>query len=120
MVPLLMSEDKAYNQLIESATPLDDKELCQTEKEYGFSYRQGIGELIYAMVTCRPDISFPLFKLSQYSAAPAKSHFEAVQGIFNYLHKTPDEGIYYWRRAPRLDLPEGDIPPCKDSNNYTP
>jgi hypothetical protein len=27
------------------------------KKQYGFGYRNGIGELIYAMVTCRPDIS---------------------------------------------------------------
>jgi hypothetical protein len=27
------------------------------EKEYKFAYRRGIGEIIYAMVTCRPDVS---------------------------------------------------------------
>ena len=51
----------------------------ETEKHYGFSYRQAIGELIYAMVTCRPDISFPLIKLSQYSANPSAEHFKAVK-----------------------------------------
>ena len=72
------------------------------------------------MVTCRPDISFPLIKLSQYSSAPARAHFQGVQGIFNYLRKTISEGIYFWRKIPRHDLPEGDIPQCKESNNYTP
>ena len=84
--PLPMSEDKDYNKLIESATPMDQKELQLCEKEFNFTYRQGIGVLIYAMVTCRPDISFPLIKLSQYSSAPSRVHFKAVQGIFNYLH----------------------------------
>ena len=88
-----MSEDSKYNKAIEVAIPMDTKELHKVEKEYGFSYREGIGELIYAMVTCRPDISFPLTKLSQYSAAPAKLHFEAVQGLYNYLKQTPKEGI---------------------------
>jgi hypothetical protein len=40
---------------------------CSMEHEMGFGYRQGIGELIYALVTCRLDISFSVIKLSQYS-----------------------------------------------------
>ena len=70
------------------------------------------------MVTCRPDISFPLIKLSQYSAHPARLHFEALQGIYNYLSHTIDDGIYYWRAQPRMDLPMGNIHVCKDTNNY--
>ena len=118
--PLPMSKDKEYNKTIESATPLDDKELLKIEKEYGFSYRQDIGKLIYAMMICRPDMSFPLIKLSQYSSAPVRVHFQGFQGIFNYLRKTITEGIYFWRKIPRQDLPEGDIPTCKEANNYTP
>jgi hypothetical protein len=33
------------------------KELEILKKDYGFVYRNGIIELIYAMVTCRPDLS---------------------------------------------------------------
>ena len=114
------SEDKDYNKFIESATPLDDKELQTCEKEFNFTYRQGIGELVYAMVTCRLDISFPLIKLIQYSSAPSRKHFKAVHGIFTYLRQTLREGIYYWRKIPRPDLPIGKIPNCSKSNNYTP
>ena len=35
----------------------DDKHQSELAKRMGFSYRQGIGELIYAMVSCRPDLS---------------------------------------------------------------
>ena len=73
-----MSEDSAYNRIIKTASPLEDKELRQVEKEFGFTYRQGVGELIYVMVTCRPDIYYPLIKLSQYSTNPARLHFEAI------------------------------------------
>ena len=31
---------------------------AQLAKEYGFAYRSGIGELIYAMITCRTDLSY--------------------------------------------------------------
>ena len=61
-----------------------------------FNYRQAIGELIYAMVTCHTDISFPLIKLSQYSINPAREHYMVVQEIFQYLECTIDNGIYFW------------------------
>ena len=93
--PLPMNPDTVFNCQIEKATPLTDSEQC-IEKEYGLSYHQGIGELIYAMVTCRPDISFPLIKLSQYSAKPAEIHFVALRQLYCYLRDTPTEGIYYW------------------------
>ena len=83
--PLPMSENSTYNKAIESAEPLQPNELAKIENKFGFSYRQGIGELLYAMLTCRPDISFPVIKLSQYSTAPGKIHFEAVSNLYNYL-----------------------------------
>ena len=70
------------------------------------------------MVTCRPDISFPLIKLSQYSSKPAKNHFEAVKQLYLYLQSTKDYGIYYWRPTPRHDLPLSVIPVCRHQNNY--
>jgi hypothetical protein len=84
----------------------------------GFGYRQGIGELIYAMVTCRPDNSFPVIKLSQYSTRPTRLHFEAVKHIYRYLNATKTEGIYYWRKEERLDLPDISIPEYKKDANY--
>ena len=63
------------------------------QREMKFNYRQAIGELIHAMVTCQPDISFPLIKLSQYSTNPAHEHYGAVQDIFKYLSCTKTDGI---------------------------
>ena len=83
-----------------------------------FGYRQAIGELIYALVTCHPDISFPVIKLSQYSTRPTAIHFEAVKNIYRYLNATKDEGIYFWRKTHRNDLPPGNIPICKTDDNY--
>ena len=71
------------------------------------------------MVTCRPDISFPLIKLSQYSSQPALIHFEAVRKIYAYLKHTLQDGIYYWRSKPRVDMKKGGLPQCHQSNNYT-
>jgi hypothetical protein len=85
----------------------------------GFNYRQVIGELIYAMVTCRPDISYPLIKLSQYSANPTEEHYVAVKDIFYYLKATSSDGIYYWRPMKNDNLPDLPLPEFTPSP-YTP
>jgi hypothetical protein len=40
------------------------------EKKMGFSYWSSIGQLVYAMVCCRPDLSFATVKLSQHNTFP--------------------------------------------------
>ena len=68
------------------------------------------------MVTCRPDISFPVIKLSQYSNDPEDVHYKAIREVFHYLAHTKDHGITYWK--PKLDrsLPIGQVPQLrKDS-----
>ena len=47
-------------------------------------------------------------------------HFVALQPLYLYLRDTPREGIYYWRRTPRLDLLIGPHPTTKDPNKYIP
>ena len=116
--PIPMRSDTAYTRSLEEAEALSEPDLLALETKLGFSYRQAIGELIYALVTCRPDISFAAIKLSQYSASPALCHFNAVKDIFRFLKATKDDGIYYWRSEPRLDLPQKVIPPCKPDENY--
>ena len=82
-----------------------------------FNYRQAIGELIFALVTCRPDISFPLIKLSQYSQNPAEVHYKAVIKIFHYLKATVNRGIYYWRPQSNHNFPEAACPtPSKQTH----
>ena len=82
----------------------------------GLNYRQGIGELIYMMVTCRPDISFPLIKLSQYSGNPAEEHYHALKQIFKYVKATINDGIYFWRPTPHSSLPIYPFPTTSSSN----
>ena len=109
--PLPLHTGKAYNHTLEHAQPPDtEKEQRKLQMNMGFNYRQAIGELIYMMVTCRPDISFPLIKLSQYSKNPAKVHYEAVKHLFKYVKHTISDGIYFWRPRPRNDLPDLPLP----------
>ena len=104
--PMPMKSENSFAKTLESAVPpTTDKERVRLQREMNFNYRQAIGELIYAMVTCRPDISFPVIKLSQYSINPAREHYEAIKEVFRYLHCTFDKGIHYWRSRPNADLP---------------
>ena len=113
-----MKADSAYLHKLETATPLSDTERKALEAQLGFTYRQGIGEILYALVTCRPDISFATIKLSQYSVSPSAIHYEALKDVYRYLKATQDEGIYYWRQQPRMDLPVGPPPVRRHDGNY--
>ena len=109
--PIPMRNESKFQETLENAqTPQTEKDGKILEQEMGFSYRRAIGELIYAMVSCRPDISFPVIKLSQYSANPAKEHYIAVKEVYKYLRDTKEDGLYFWRSTPNPYLSEADEP----------
>ena len=117
--PIPMNSDKAYSRILESAKgPESLSEQRKLQLDMGFNYRQVVGELIYLMVTCRPDISFPLIKLSQYNTNPAKEHYEGLKHLLKFVEATKSEGLYYWRQKPRDDLPKLPLP-TTTQNNYT-
>jgi hypothetical protein len=66
----------------------------------GFNYRQVIGEIIFPMMKCRPEIAPHAIKLSQYMENPAKQHYEALRDILAFLAHTVNDGIYYWWKTP--------------------
>ena len=64
-----------------------------------FSYRQAIGELLFAVITCCPDILYCIIKLSQYNNKTDRVHYTAVKRVFKYLRDTIDDGLHYWRET---------------------
>ena len=109
-VALPMSADNEHVRLLDTATP-PSTAAAQAALESNFRYRCGIGELIWAMITCRPEISFPVTKLSQFAAHPAAMHYDAVKRVFCYLNATPEHGLTYWRTMPHAYLPAHLPPP---------
>jgi hypothetical protein len=69
-----------------------------------------LGELIWPMTTCRPDLSQAVMKCASASAAPTETHYNAVKSIFRYLAATMKDGIHFWRTEPRMDLPNNELP----------
>ena len=53
-------------------------EAIALEKTAGFSYRTVLGELMYAYITCRPDIGYAITTLSKFSSAPSAFHYKQL------------------------------------------
>ena len=85
--------------------PTDPKEKSKLEEEMGLKYRQATGELLFAMVTCRPDISYAVLKLTQHNNQPAKIHYESALDVYRYLKATKKLGIQYKRTIFDKTLP---------------
>ena len=88
------------------------KKLAKTQE---LTYRAGVGELIYAMTTVRPDTAFAAVKLSQSSVCPAEIHYHGLKRTLRYLYHTREDGLHFWRSEPQCDLPEK-LPPVIRSN----
>ena len=64
-----------------------------------------LGEMMYAYVTCRPDIGYAITTMSKYLTKPSARHYEHLRGIGKYLRLTKDWGIKFKRTTenPTLD-----------------
>jgi Reverse transcriptase (RNA-dependent DNA polymerase) len=121
--PLPMQSSPQFHAQLEiPLQPLNPQQQQDHEKQAGFSYRAAIGELIYALITARPDISYCTTKLAQYSANPQPCHYNAVKQVFAYLKATQHHGIIYWRKTPRKDLPDitPDLPMSNNDHRTLP
>ena len=99
--------------------PEHSPEANDIAMQLGFSYRQLLGELMYAYVVCRPDIGFALSKLSQYSTHPGIIHYQALKHVALYLRGTKAWGIMYWRPVHMPSLPRGSQPDHPISTDLT-
>ena len=115
--PLPMSSQNSDLKELETTTgPRDETEQGELQKTNGFKYRTTTGELIFALVTCRADIAFPVTKLTQYNNDPAQCHFDAIKQIYKYLQHTKSEGLYFWRPKPERTLPTAKLPTVTDES----
>ncbi|MGK2912532.1 MAG: reverse transcriptase domain-containing protein [Sphingobium sp.] len=83
-----------------SSTPMDSSiHLIATTDATKFAnpllYRAAIGSLMYASLATRPDISFSVQKLAQFSHNPSNEHWTAVKHVLRDLQGSKDRGLTY-------------------------
>ena len=102
-VPMLPDNTKSLMTVVGPAE--GTREAKDLESQVGYSYRQLLGELMYAYVVCRLDIGHAVTMLSRFSTAPAREHYEALKHVAKYLRRTRSWGLMYWRDEPVAHLP---------------
>lgn len=83
-------------------------------------YRRIVGRLMYLTIT-RPDITFAVNKLCQFSSAPRTDHLKAVFRVLQYIKGTVGQGLFY-SASPDLTLKgfaDADWAACPDSRRST-
>ena len=75
-------------------------------KDPKMPYAKAIRSLMYTAIQMRPDISFVVQHLSQYTTNPTQEHWTTVKHVLWYLKGTCDEGIVYsWTgNTPQLKI----------------
>jgi hypothetical protein len=69
------------------------KEHEELQLKSGFSYRTLLGEMMFAYVSCRPDIGYAVTLMSKYGSNPAPYHYSCLKNIARYLRTTRNWGI---------------------------
>ena len=58
-------------------------------------YQSIVGSLLYLSTATRPDISYVVGVLSQFTSAPTQTHLTAAKRVLRFLKHTPELGIIY-------------------------
>ena len=91
--------------------PVGTAEHKALELRMGFVYRTVLGEVIFAYIVVRLDIGYSVSLLSRAAEYPREVDYLGLKSVCRFLRAHADRPIVYWRRAPRMDLPEGKLRP---------
>jgi hypothetical protein len=88
-------------------SPMDSYESLRPsqpheEREDKQEYQSLNGTWMWPMTMTRPDIAFPLGRLSSYVADPSKQHMRALKKLSRYLRSFPDLGLKFSREGEGL------------------
>ncbi|HEY9819031.1 MAG TPA: Ty1/Copia family ribonuclease HI, partial [Candidatus Obscuribacterales bacterium] len=96
----------AINTMYQHTGPLEGTpEHSALAAKHGFAYRTLLGELLYAYVTCRPDIGYAAVTLSKFSINPHDIHYTLLKKVAKYLRQTKEWGITYRKNTRDPQLP---------------
>ena len=100
------------NQLAKEAPGPKEGTMAHRElqEKRGFSYRTLLGEMMFAYVSCRPDIGYAITLMSKYSSQPSEFHYSSLKSIAKYLRTTKEWGVIFHRKGIQKDFPHSTIP----------
>jgi hypothetical protein len=107
-LPLDPNWIKKFNAAIGNPDSTVQKKLATSMQ---LSYQCGVGKFIWAMTTTRPNLAYTAVKLSQANCSPHNHHYHGLKHALKYLYTTCNDGIYFRRMAPHMELKEGLLPP---------
>jgi hypothetical protein len=92
------------------STPLDPNQVFlpraegKSTPEEQSLFASVIGSLLYLANSYRPDISYAVSMLSQFTSNPSDDHWKGVKRILRYLNGTKDHGLFFpkWDREPAV------------------
>jgi hypothetical protein len=87
------------------------------DEELQQKYQRAIGSLMYVMVQTRPDISYAVSTLAQYSSNPNQKHWGGVKRVFRYLKGTQELGLEYSKQASQQIVGYSDADYAGDRDN---
>jgi hypothetical protein len=67
------------------------------------------------MTTTCPNLAYTAVKLSQANCGPHNHHYHGLKHALKYLYAIHNDGIYFWRMAPRMELKKGPLPPINSN-----
>ena len=105
-----MSPDSLTQVYADVGHPEGTIEYADLASKMGFAYRTLLGELLYAYITCRPDIGYAVITLSKFCIAPAKIHYDLLKNVAKYLCRTIDWGLIYRKTIPDPSMPAAEHP----------
>ena len=80
----------------DSITTADETSITEQHDNYDSSkYQSALGAVMYAMIATRPDISFAVTALSQFSKNPGNSHWLSLKRLLKYLKGTMNFKLVY-------------------------
>lgn len=95
------------------STPLDPNQAMlpnsdsQADEESQSTFASVMGTLLYVANTFRPDISYAVSVLSQFTSNPSEDHWRHLKRVLRYLNGTLNYGLFFPRRDVLLPVLRG-------------